>query len=177
MKSLRLFFVASLVFTKPLAAQDRAAPWSTVTFTANHEERGQAVVKLSGQEVLKEITISIGGNTLSVPAAEMEDIELPELHSANLLFGEDWYGPIKEDQEKTPHLIIELYFSEPSKFGSHPTVSFLFYEGKYQERILLEQETASDWIEYRKRPGEQEKETGKIVRPPAGGVLVPDAEE
>lgn len=146
-----------------LSAQDLASPWSNLTFQVPRES-GEATVKISGMESLTSLTLTIDGKTISVPEGELAAVDLPQLSTAQLLFGADWYGPYVEGEEKKPHFIIEMRFGEESEFGILPSVQFLFHSGKFQERIIQRQSTESMWLELRKIPGEPEEQTGTITR-------------
>ncbi|MDQ8190508.1 hypothetical protein [Roseibacillus persicicus] len=158
----------------PLLGQDQPAPWNSVRFTVLHEEK-KASVEIEGEDQLTKVVLTVDGKSFVVPETELAKCDLPQLDTANLLFGADWYGPVKPDEEKTPHHIIELTIGEVNKFGNHTSLKFLFHSGRFQERIILEQNTATLWKEYRKRVNEGEKETGTITRPaPQSG---PSSEE
>ncbi|MGB6222811.1 hypothetical protein [Haloferula sp.] len=164
MKQLLSSTILFAVTTSLMHAEDVAKPWSSVTFSVA-ESNAAATVALQGSDSLTKVKLGIIGKSIEIPEVELEGIDKPVLDSAQLYFGEDWYGEWKEGEKPTPHYIIEMSYGEKSKFGNLPTVKFLFHSGKYQERIVLVQETANVWKEFRKLPGEPAVETGTTTRP------------
>lgn len=146
-------------------AEDVAKPWAAVTFSVV-ETDAAATVKIEGGETLKKVNLSLIGKSLDIPEAEMAGIDHPMLDTAQLYFGEDWYGEWKEGEKPTPHFVIEMSYGERSKFGNHSTVKFLFHSGKFQERITSIQKTETVWEIITKYPGEEPIVTGTATRPP-----------
>jgi len=144
-------------------AEDVSKPWSSVSFKVLHNTTA-ASVNLVAEKDLTKVNLSLIGTSLDVPESELEEIDKPMLDSAQLLFGEDWYGEWKEGEKPIPHFIIKMSYGKKSKFGNAPTVSFLFHSGKYQEKIVLIQKTKTVWEEFRKSPGEEAVMTGTTTR-------------
>lgn len=163
MKTKLTVILLSVLPLGALVAQNVASPWSNLTFQVTRES-DRATVAISGGETLRSLTLTIDGEKMMVPETELSGVDLPQLNTAQLLFGADWYGPYVEGEDKKPHFIIEMRFGEESEFGILPSVQFLFHSGKFQERIIQRQSTESVWLELRKVPGEAEKQTGTITR-------------
>ncbi|MEP4076363.1 hypothetical protein [Haloferula sp.] len=163
-----LAFLSLIAATLTMSnAEDISKPWGSVTFNVPHETSA-ASVSLVADGSLTKVNLSLIGYSLDVPETELEGIDKPVLHSAQLLFGEDWYGEWKEGEKPIPHFIIELSYGDKSKFGNLPTIRFLFHSGKYQERINLIQTTETVWEEFRKSPGEPPVKIGTTTRAAAG---------
>lgn len=146
-------------------AEDVSKPWASVTFNVLNVDTAVSV-RLEGTQKLTKVNLSVIGSSMDVPLEELEGIEKPALDSAQLLFGEDWYGEWKEGEEATPHFIIEMSYGEKSKYGNQSTVRFLFHSGKFQQRVTSIQKTETVWEEFTKLPGEEAVATGTATRAP-----------
>ncbi|MEM1082810.1 MAG: hypothetical protein AAGI48_01710 [Verrucomicrobiota bacterium] len=164
--------ISILSLLSPAHAQDESKPWSEVSFKVMHDDSA-AAVNLQGDTALEAVILKLIGKTMSVPEEEFEGIDNPDLSTAQLYFGEDYYGEFKEGEEPIPHYIIEVVYGEKSKFGMQPTVKFLFHSGSYQERTVAIQETETVWKLFTKLPGEEAEESGTQTRPPHRPAPVP----
>jgi|GEM_PF-6921129 len=164
MKRLLPTFIGSLLVAAS-PASDQAKPWDRVSFEVPTEV-ARAAVTAEGGEALTMLTLKLGDTTMHVPAEELEAIAEPKLETAQLLFGEGYYGPVEEGEEPIPHYLIEMEYGSPTEFGLPTTVRFLFHSGAYQERIVLTPTSPNTWGESRKAPGEEPIDTGTITRPP-----------
>lgn len=148
-------------------AENETKPWDKVIFSVPLD-KDAANVMAEGIDKLKKVQIQflLSGKTVSVPAEELEGIDSPRLHTAQLLLGADYYGPVSENEELVPHYIVQLEYGKESEFGGYTVVQFLFHSGSYQERIVAVRVSPQMWTETRKFPGEEPIETGTITRPP-----------
>ena len=165
---MKSILASSLIFALSapyVFAEDAPKPWASVTFNVLNVDTAVSVT-LEGTEKLTKVNLSVIGSSLNVPIEELEGIGKPALDTAQLLFGEDWYGEWKEGEEPTPHFIIEMNYGEKSKYGSYSTVRFLFHSGKFQQRVTSIQKTETVWEEFTKLPGEEPVATGTATRAP-----------
>lgn len=148
------------------ANENTPGTWDSVTFKVTYEESKASVKLERAEDKLASVLLSLNGKLLEIPAAEIADIENPLLESAQLLFGEGYYGPVEDDEEAVPHCVIEVAFGERSSFGKHSLVKFLFHSGAYQQRTVLIQDTETVWKNYLKYPGEAAMQVGTTTFPP-----------
>ncbi|NNM29396.1 MAG: hypothetical protein HKO57_07740 [Akkermansiaceae bacterium] len=149
----------------PAIAEDEPRPWGRVVFEVPGEDEN-AVVNVEGTKDLAKVTVKWGKQQMEVPSAEFSEINDPRLSTAELLFGEGYYGKFKEGEEPVPHVLVEMEFGTRSEFGTFASVKFLFHGGKYQERIVLTPTGPNTWTEYRKSPGKSPVETGTTTKLP-----------
>ena len=147
------------------ADENRPGNWESVTFTVTDQET-KASAKLEGTDKLSKAVLSLNGKLMEIPEEELAEIENPQLGTADILFGEGYYGPVKDDEEPIPHCVIELEFGERSAFGNYSKVTFLFHSGAYQEQTVMVQETEVLWKNFQKYPGEDPIEVGTTTVAP-----------
>jgi len=164
MKNLPKTILTTGVLAACLVMGNQPAAWTSVTFTSAQDD-APLTVSLKAEDALSSVTIVADGKTLSVPEEELEAIDLPQLETAKLLLGEDYYGAIEEGEEPIPHQIIEMSYGTKSDFGTYAIVKFLFHSGAYQFQTSLTQKTPTTWVETQKYPGEDSIELGTATKP------------
>lgn len=156
-------FAVALSLGSP--AVDRPLIWSSVSITSQHEDE-EVRVSVEGGDKLTRVVLKLGELELEVPAEELERFDQPRLEKFTVLSGAEYYGPIKEDEEPIPHLLIEVPYGERSAFGEFGTVRFLFHSGHYQELIISTQTEINTWKHQRKVPDGDLRDAGTSTKLP-----------
>jgi hypothetical protein len=141
-----LFVLLSAMTGLACATSDRIAEWHELTVRAVvHGEKVTVTARASTDRLLSLATES-RGSLIEVPVPELSGVPSPHLHTIQILYGAFHASPALSgakaepaSQSEKPYYFVKLTFGKPKIFERKPyfdEVSFLVWDGRYQERSV-----------------------------------------
>jgi len=152
MKKIIILLILMFVPSFAICSQDNLAQWKEMNISY---ETGEKINILQDNFKLKALSLTWDGKTIVVPEEELQDISLPLIETLYLSFNEFTVETLRG----VPYRVIHLKY-ESEAFGEFPDVEFLFYKGRYQERMVRKKITATSWKHEVKKPGKPVERSG-----------------